>query len=219
VLRAAVGLMITQGQTSWVPKATWLGPALLCVVGILWSLALREWPPFQMWAWGRFFPAIIPRPDGTRSRSTAPVESAVQPHPRVRNIDGAFWNVSIKSVGTIIESGQRWIRCGLKMDVSLVVSGDTPVRIERIYMATYRNRPPCRSLPISGDLAVSEILNSTFAIRQDIEFHDDASGTLPGSLELIVVDVLGAKHAIHLRDRDQFPPLANLPPPGASASR
>ena len=62
-IAAAFGIAVTQGQTTWVPRATWAVPTLLTLAGSCIVWALFRWVRFQCFVW-RHLPKIIPRPQG-----------------------------------------------------------------------------------------------------------------------------------------------------------
>jgi hypothetical protein len=63
-LAAALTVAVTQGQTSWVPKATWAVPTLLAFAILCFGIALCRWRRFQRFIW-RHLPRLIPPPEST----------------------------------------------------------------------------------------------------------------------------------------------------------
>jgi hypothetical protein len=134
--------------------------------------------------------------------------SAPGPGWRVPEITGEFWDLRVASTGRMTANQQHWIRCELRMQVSLSLSGQQQVRIEKMYMGTYLNTPACRTLSTVGPPRVSTLEPDTshsFSFKDDIEFIDDGSNHLPSSLHIIVIDQFGGKHSIFHRDGGGLP--------------
>ena len=125
-------------------------------------------------------------------------------------ITGSFYRVRISRYGLITENRadkQQWMMCGISATVSL--SSSESVELREIRLATYGNKPTCRSFGPPTALQVCYIEKNgghTFEVSPQMEYLYNGSPSLP-PIEMILIDQFGAEHHIQLADNQTLPCL------------
>jgi membrane protein implicated in regulation of membrane protease activity len=126
-------------------------------------------------------------------------------------ITGYFHRVTIVRLGVVKETREEapqcWVVCGFSIDVHLRTTRD--VGIEKVELRTYKNQPPCQSLPpivAPQRDRLDASTGSNFRVNPQIQYpyHED-NWTIPDTLEMVVTDEVGGEHTVHLKDGESLP--------------